>query len=122
MQMAIANKVSKISDHRLYQAVGSALPSSKKAAYSKLAQQAERIKRRIHGRPLDIWHNLSLFIRFVEFYDLLTAEQQFDVLEVAGAEILAHQRIVIDPQKLNVLEPSEWHVETGGYLQTINLR
>ena len=122
MQMAIANKASRVSDHRLYQAVAAALPPYKKSGYIKLAQHAERTKRKIHGRPLDIWHSINLFIRFVEFYDSLTAEQQFDVLEVAGSEILAHQRIVVDPDKLNVLEPSEWHVETGGYLQTINLR
>lgn len=122
MQMAIANKASKISDHRLYQAVGAALPPNKKAAYIKLAQHGERTKRKILGRPLDIWHNINLFIRFVDFYDSMSAEQQFEVLEVAGAEILAHQRITIDPQQLNVLEPSEWHADTGGYLQTINLR
>lgn len=122
MQMALANKASSRSEHRLYHAVVTALPAYHKSAFIKLSHHVERAKRKIHGRPLDVWHNTNLFLRFVEFYNLLTARQQFEVLETAGSQILAHKNISIDPTRLNVLNPNEWHAETGGYLESLNLR
>src|SRR5690606_21494937 len=98
------------------------LPADRKSAFVKLSHQVERVKRRIHGRPLDVWHNTGLFTRFVEFYNTLSAGQQFDVLEIAGGQILAHRKVSLDIARLNVLNPSEWHAETGGYLESLNLR
>lgn len=122
MQMALANKASNRTEHRLYHAVVAALPANRKNAFIKLSHHVERAKRKILGRPLDVWHNTNLFLRFVEFYNTLTAQQQFDVLEIAGSQILAHKKISLDISKLNVLNPNEWHAETGGYLESLNLR
>ena len=63
-----------------------------------------------------------MFARFVEFYNTLSPEQQFDVLETAGGQILAHHKVPLDIARLNVLNPNEWHIETGGYLESLNLR
>ena len=122
MQMALANKASNRADHKLYQTVTAALPADRKSAFVKLSHQVERVKRKIRGRPLDVWHNTNLFARFVEFYNTLSAAQQFDVLEIAGGQILAHHKVSLDFARLNVLNPNEWHAETGGYLESLNLR
>ncbi|HZV98206.1 MAG TPA: hypothetical protein VFF74_04375 [Methylophilaceae bacterium] len=122
LQMALANKVSKVADHRLYHIVLAALPPYSRSAFIKLSQHAERVKRRMMGRPLDIWHNMALFVRFADFYATLSEEQQIHILEVAGRDILSHLKMGIDPRRVNMLDPSEWHIETGGYMSSINLR